>query len=468
MRLVALAVLVTALIAGPAQSGSSTSVPQQLWARRVSAISADDLVVSPNGTSVFVVGSSSANNPEIVTTGYQVGSGTLEWSVDYQGPGDGATPAAIGISPDGSTVFVTGTIEEAAANRLHIVTLAYSATDGTSLWERRFAVTEGDMPVDLAVGPTGSAVFVFGQAQTRGGTDFETVAYDGSTGAELWHQFFSSPGKSDDQTVGGTVSPDGSTVYVTGVSPDPGTGTDFTTVAYQVTSGAQSWTASYHDDARPYARPQAIATSPDGSRVFVTGCIDDGAGDPGCPNTPDYATVAYDAFNGTQEWVATYDDAAHGADNAMSVGVNTSGTLAYVTGTSDQAGTSSDLVTIAYHTDTGAQAWLADEPAPTLDVACCLTVAGSRVLVTGSSGTRHIRWLTVAYDPASGQELWSINFPEQGAALAPSAIGITQNSQVAFVAGQVPGEFPNPSRGVIVAYRTTPLAAGLTTRTTPP
>ena len=70
-----------------------------------------------------------------------------------------------------------------------------------------------------------------------------------------------------------------------------------------------------------YSMADAMAVSPDGSRVFVTG-----------KSRGDYATVAYSAAAGKQLWVSRYYGPGNGLGAAASVAVSPAGTTAYVTG----------------------------------------------------------------------------------------------------------------------------------------
>src|SRR5262245_9976244 len=246
--IVSFVLMATTVLAGPTRIASAES--HQFWSTRVSAQSAQGLVVSPDGTQVFVLARSVGAVPHILTVAYEVATGRPEWQVVYRGQGED-TPSAIGVSPDGTTVFVAGTTET-AGNRYDFITLAFRASDGQLLWTQLFDVSEGDLTVDLAVSPDGSALFVFGSGTTNRGDNFETVAYQQATGTELWQQIYSSPGDGTDHASAGTISPDGSLVYVTGVTPDGSEGTDFLTIAYEADSGVQAWTATYHDDNEPW------------------------------------------------------------------------------------------------------------------------------------------------------------------------------------------------------------------------
>ncbi len=82
--------------------------------------------------------------------------------------------------------------------------------------------------------PDGSEVFVTGDSAESTSDDYGTVAYDASTGAELWAKRYNGPGNGYDQATALGVSPDGSEVFVTGGSAGSTSGEDYATVAYSV------------------------------------------------------------------------------------------------------------------------------------------------------------------------------------------------------------------------------------------
>lgn len=154
------------------------------------------------------------------------------------------------------------------------------------------------------------------------------------------------------------VSPDGSRVHVAGTGgwEEPGTCTygndDYTTITYDAATGQGLWMSRYDGPSEGLEWAQAIATSPDGSRVYVTGESAGFGSVFGCaqgePRTgQDYATVAYDAASGQQLWAERYDSPEPGRyDSAHALAVGAGGTV-YVTGESHGGGYR-DFATIAY------------------------------------------------------------------------------------------------------------------------
>jgi hypothetical protein len=72
---------------------------------------------------------------------------------------------------------------------------------GDQLWVKRYnGPANGlDLARALGVSPDGSKVFVTGQSLGSGsGSDYATVAYDAASGAKLWSRRYNGPANADD------------------------------------------------------------------------------------------------------------------------------------------------------------------------------------------------------------------------------------------------------------------------------
>src|SRR5213593_2099509 len=124
-----------------------------------------------------------------------------------------------------------------------------------------------------------------------------------TAGTQLWAKRFNGYAKDSDAATAIAVSPDGARVFVTGSSLR-GTrrfNSDYATVAYSASTGAWLWAKRYNGPGNGLDDPMSLGVSPDGTQVFVTG------GSMGTSGNNDYATIAYDASTGTQRWIARYE-----------------------------------------------------------------------------------------------------------------------------------------------------------------
>ncbi len=304
------------------------------------------LGVSPDGATVFVTGYSpgSGTHDDYATLAYDASTGATVWTKRYDGPGDGNDAArALAVSPNGSTVYVTGD-STGAAGDADYATIAYSAAIGAQVWLKRY--NGPGKYVDLAeamrVSPDGSKVFVTGESTgSGGGLDYATVAYGASNGARLWVRRYDGPVQRDDYASAVAVSPDGATVVVTGFSVGTSYRFDYATVAYAASSGARLWVKRYNGPANGIDDANDVAISSNGSTVVVTGAS------VGSDSSVDYATVAYDASTGAQQWVERYGGIG-GNDYAYEVAIRPDGSAAYVVGESTATNGYLDVVTLAY------------------------------------------------------------------------------------------------------------------------
>ena len=289
------------------------------------------MAVSPDGTRVFVTGYSARARTgpggEFATIGYKTATGARLWARRYHGPAGGTADArSVAISPDGKTVFVTGAILNVQRTDEDYLTIAYQAATGAMRWIARYdspGSPSDDQAYAVAVSRDGRTVFVTGSTRSPDrprGDGSTTIAYRAATGTRRWLAHYNGSGG---RAV--AVSPRGRTVIITGTN-----GRDYGTVAYRAADGTRLW-ARHHDGpagSRDYGGATALAFSPDGSTVFVTG----DSHDPGTPHPGvTYATIAYRAADGTQRW-AVSDEPLASTGGAEAVAVSPDGRTVFVTG----------------------------------------------------------------------------------------------------------------------------------------
>jgi DNA-binding beta-propeller fold protein YncE len=424
---------------GPAGPGA------QLWIARYngphnSEDGVSSMAVSPDGKTVFVTGTSekalAGDGPgDFATIAYRAATGARLWVARYNGPGDSFDQAtSLAVSLDGETVFVTGSSNTSQGGPSDYATVAYDAATGAQLW-----VSRGSGPgsriggaTSVAVSPDGATVFVTGYSNRPAGDrgdDYATIAYRAATGARLWVARYNGPGtSSEDAAFSVAVSPDGSGVFVTGSS-----NSDYATVAYLAATGTQLWATRYNgpSDPRDGAGGISVAVSPDGSKVFVTGASSK-------PNSvTGYATIGYNAATGSQLWATRYNAPGNGMSRPSSLAVSPDGSKVFVTGASN-----GDYGTVGYNAATGGQLWAIryNGPGNLDDFATAVAVSpdGSQVFVTGLStgATRHYDFATIAYRAGTGTQLWATRDNRAGGS---RAMAVSPDGSRVFVAGSSVG-----------------------------
>jgi WD40 repeat protein len=439
LRVCALALLVGSVLIG-ASPGNATprgnpTAPRQLWADRYHTTpnlidEAYDVEVSPDGTTAYVTGRSDASGHynDYATIAYDIVTGTRKWVSRFDSPKHRSDVAyALSVSPDGSAVFVTGTIDHVYPD---FGTVAYDAATGAERWHAKYDGRDhgDDVAFALGVSPDGSAVYVAGYVDGAYG-NYGIVAYDATTGAQLWDARFNGQGNSVDSVYALGVSPDGSSIFVTGFSYGPSLTADYTTLALDAATGVRKWIALYNGPQNDVDSASDLVVSPDGSAVFVTGYTN------GNDASADYATIAYDAATGTRRWIARYD--GHDAEDIPSaIGVSPDGSQVFVTGTSNRSDApgDSDYATIALDAATGARVWVArydHADGYEVDRALGVNPDGSAVYITGEADNAYT---TIAYDAATGAGIW-ISQAQRDRLDRPNAMAVSPDGSTVLVTG---------------------------------
>ncbi len=397
--------------------------------------------------SVFVTGSSWDEEQEaqhIATAAFAQEDGRQRWAARFGETGV-SYPHDVAVSPDGSLVYVTGSIEYDFYTTGELVTVAYDAALGLERWSNVEKGPGLGVGYDVAVGPDGT-VYVAG-ANT---SNAALLALDGTTGETLWRASFDGPAHGDDQARRVAVSEDGSAVFVAGYTTVTGSDYDLLVGAYSAVDvpetaederGAHLWTGTY-DGNREIDVAFGLGISPDGSRVFATG--QSGAEGRGVQRQNiDYATVAFDARSGQRLWASRYAGPMRGENLPFDLAVSPTGDRVYVTGqgSGDATDLDWDVTTVAYDAVTGTQAWVRRYgfPAPCVEwgQAVAATATGVYVFGVSSANCFQIDLVTLRLDPATGVPSWTARFNDSGIANDwPEAIGLSGDGSRVFVAGR--------------------------------
>jgi WD40 repeat protein len=431
-------IMVPGRIAHAAGQQSSASPPhgRQLWLSSVAGGSAAfAIATSPTGGTAFVAGNTSG--PGFSTVAYDAATGAELWASQYSSPGSTYDAAsAIAASPDGTTVFVAG-LAIGPGVKAGYATIAYDSATGAELWERSYSGSRHYAGATaLALSPDGRTVFVTGSSGHGRWAEFATIAYSAATGKELWIRTYNASGRRFNVPVAIGASPGGHVLIVTGSGYRGGTGTAFETVAYNAASGRQIWAQRYNHPLKGNDEAHSLVISPTTGTVYVTG-----ASSPTSTGLHTrYVTIAYDIATGRTRWVSSYRRARHGVNSASSVAVDPGGQKVYVTGVSQGATSKADYATIAYSAASGKQLWVRRYNGPgngrDIPIRVAVSPDGSRVYVTGSSmgAGSNYDYATIAYGAVSGHQLWVSRYNAADGEDLPRAMTVGPND-VVYVTG---------------------------------
>jgi hypothetical protein len=257
------------------------------------------VVVSPNGSQVFIAEGSFYLEQVLA---YNAQTGALMWS-GYGGPRHN-WPVFLAVSPGSALVY-----DGANDGRYHFGLKTFDASTGAAGAPSAYTSFKyANDASQIAVTPNGAEVILTGQKAT--------VAYNARTGAQLWR--FWDGGRI-------AISPNSRTVYVAKAKLQPSTNLwYYLTVAYNARTGAKLWAAHYDSRYGTGHTLGAVALSPDGSTLLVTGGYERNQEEVENP-----VTVAYRASDGSQLWTAGYPGAGAGSSSGQALAVSPDGSRIY-------------------------------------------------------------------------------------------------------------------------------------------
>jgi TolB-like protein len=236
----------------------------------------DDIAnaVAVQGKKVFVAGltRTSAGDAAFTLRAYSAKDGSLLWENFYDREGTGYD-VATAIAVTGTTVFVAGATETSAGGAAFTVR-AYSTKDGSLLWGDNFD-REGDLDdIANAVAVQGKKVFVAGLTRTSAGdAAFTLRAYSTKDGSLLWGDNFDREGDLDD--IANAVAVQGKEVFVAGLTRTSAGGAAFTLRAYSAKDGSLLWGDNFDREGTGYDVATTMAVR---SKVSLAEATNDGGG----------------------------------------------------------------------------------------------------------------------------------------------------------------------------------------------
>ena len=318
------------------------------------------------------------------------------------------------------------------------------------------------------------------------GNDAFTVAYN-LDGSVRWVARFNGPGAAQDaigdEGRGIALSPSGDRLYVTGAQNEGlgGTSTDFRfvgdilTVAYDTTTGAQVWSATYHGPAVGPDMAEQAAVSDDGQRVFVVGESQAADLPSGKSGGSEAVTISYVASTGQQDWVSRFRVPGSNRNNAIGTSsIAVRGSRLYTSGTYGLGAPTygGGYEVLAIEDDrvahAGVQLWsaLSAQSLGFHPARSALAATPNGIFLAGTessavappsscppqqtSGAANAEFATVRLDPETGALRWRKSYAGQtGGNNGAQGLATNTSGSRVFVAGQASG--PAPSCAVSIA-----------------
>jgi outer membrane protein assembly factor BamB len=392
--------------------------------------------VSPDGRTVFVTGSAlgGSDTGSAETIAYNAATGAVVWQATFSPTSNDSGFSSIAVSPNGSTVFVTGYTGNPNQGLVQAI-VAYNAATGAEQWQVIGTALAGAAASPVVVSPDNSTVYV---TNAEIGTTGQTAAYNATTGAPLWTQ----PAGGD-----AIALPSGATtLFVTG-EPNDFNREHTATQAFQATTGATVWQAT---DSTATSLT-AAGLSPDGAVLFVSGVNVTG---PVGKTTTTFTTVAYSAASGTQRWAVSTGSARGGGVHGLAV--TPDGSALIVSENSENAHSVSHWLTLALNPQTGAAQWTRANYDKSFSLGIFASVLalspdGSTAYVTGYSD----QYVTIGYNTTTGTPVWTARYDGQLNNFAYASAVSPDGSQVFVTGASNGGTGAHPDVMTTVAYSTT-------------
>lgn len=245
---------------------------------------------------------------------------TITANKDYVVPALG--PTGLDVTGVASTidkvnqfVYTAGSVNTPSAGRdLYLVKHTYN---GTQKWVYQYDYAGlNDKALAVCVDPSTGNVFITGQSeQSTGNSDIVTIALD-STGAIIWSgngdKRFNGTNNTND--AGNTIALDGAgNVWVAGYSTTASKGKDVQILKYAISTGSLLASPKKNGTANTDDIANKIVIA--GTNLFLTGSINNGAGD-------DIFLTALNTTSATVSWTNTVNGSASGNDAGNDIKVD--------------------------------------------------------------------------------------------------------------------------------------------------
>lgn len=361
-------------------------------------------------------------------------TGTLSWSVYFDGIGDNSSNShAVAVDANFNS-FIAGYTVEYGTDRNFA--LQKIDAQGNTVWIKTLDGTSSGSPDEafgVAVDATGN-IFVGGYVKNL------TISYDycvakyNQAGTLLWMNTYNYPTANESDKAVSLALDNQGNVYLTGKSdsdPSINSNVDFLTVKWN-TNGVLQWAQRYNGTGNGTDLANKIVVAPSGNS-YVAGKTFNGS-------NSDYLLIKYNTA-GVQQWIYTYDGSGQDEINAL---VLDNAENCYFTGFSETSlGADTNMVSIKVDAS-GNEQWVKTISGAGNGTDLGIDIAidnNQEVVALGTSdsdanGSNFNNDLVVVkYDP-SGNVVWNVNYDDNfNSDEKASNIGVDNQNNI-FVTGQ--------------------------------
>lgn len=217
-----------------ALNGNVTSLWSQLYnASNKKALTT--AMTSDNNGNIYIAGTTyinSSNSQDLTVIKYN-SQGQQKYVKHYNGPGNNYDAASGIVADNNGNVYVTGASVGNFPSFLDYVTLKLDSM-GITQWTSRYNFSNGmDIPTDLLLDNSGNVIVSGSSASSsmNNNSDFTTVKYNASTGAQMAVQRQNNPGTAKDMVTAQTKDANGN-IYTTGTTSSDGINYNVQTIKY--------------------------------------------------------------------------------------------------------------------------------------------------------------------------------------------------------------------------------------------
>ncbi len=333
----------------------------------------------------FSTGSGTAK--DIITLKYNT-SGQQLWAQRYDGPVHGDDAASAIAADWQGNVYVTG-YSSGGGSSWDLTTIKYSQA-GAELWVARYngVSNAADVANAIAVDDTGN-VYVAGYSSTLLNQDLLVIKYDPS-GQQQWVALYSG-GTYEESEVANALCLDNAGNILAGGFTGSVTESDYLIVKFDP-AGRLLWEAFSFADTAGCIYDMGVD---DAGNVYVTGIFEG--------SSTSYSVTEKYSPAGLRLWQEVYESPMNDLAGTYGLALDSQANV-YITGSTYQAASGEDYLTIKYNTS-GVMQWLITYAGPASGTDCVLDLVISPyqdVVITGrsmGSGTNY-DYATVLYSQA--------------------------------------------------------------------